>query len=465
MPYQSPFSIRYGSEEMRSLWSEVSKRRAWRRIWLAVAQAQAGADLITAEQLMDIQDHLEEIDLKRALEIESEIGHDLMAELRTFSEQCPVGGGVLHWGLTSADVQDNADVIRQKAGLAILLKELKTLLLAFAERIEETAHLPIMGYTHLQPAEPTTMGYRLSLYAQDLLSHHQDVLALHRRLRGKGIRGAVGTSGPFKDMLEKTDRSPDEMEKAILGRLGLQPHPITSQTYPRLQDFTLVAHLAGISASLHKFGLDLRIMQSPGIGGVKEPFGESQVGSSAMPFKRNPVMSEKICSLARQVAAFLDVAWENAASTMLERSLDDSANRRSMIPESFLATDELLRTATKVITGLEWDREQIQRQLEHFGPFAAQERVLTALVGQGADRGEMHERLRLHAQSAWESIRQGDENPLADLIASDTSFLQYLQPAKILQLMEASEYTGLASERAEQFASELRAQLAEPAKK
>jgi adenylosuccinate lyase len=182
-----------------------------------------------------------------------------------------------------------------------------------------------------------------------------------------------------------------------------------------------------------------------------------------MPFKRNPVMSEKICSLARQVAAFLDVAWENAASAMLERSLDDSANRRSMIPESFLATDELLRTAAKVITGLEWDPDQIQRQLEHFGPFAAQERVLTALVGEGADRGEMHERLRLHAKSAWESLRQGDENPLAELIASDTGILQYLQPARILQLMEASDYTGLASERAEQFATELRAQLAEPA--
>ncbi len=212
MTYQSPFSTRYGSPEMRAIWSEVAKRRTWRSVWFAVAEAQANADLVSPEQIKEIRAKVDAIDLARACEIEAEIGHDLMAELRTFAEQCPSGGAILHWGLTSADVQDNADVMRQKAALALVLDNLRTLLLAFAERIEETHDLPIMGFTHLQPAEPTTLGYRLSVYAQDLLEGFETLLSLHRRLRGKGIRGPVGTSGPFVDMLADSDITPEMIE-------------------------------------------------------------------------------------------------------------------------------------------------------------------------------------------------------------------------------------------------------------
>ena len=225
MTYQSPFTNRYGSDSMRALWSEIAKRRAWRRVWVTVAEAQAAADLISAEQIDEIKANALDIDLTRATEIESEIGHDLMAELKTFAEQCPLGGGVLHWGLTSADVQDNADIVRQKAALAILLGPLRDLLLQFADRIEATADLVIMGYTHLQPAEPTTFGYRLGGYAQDLLAHFDTLVRLRLNLRGKGIKGAVGTAAPFVDMLTDSPITPEMLEATVMDSLDIEAHP------------------------------------------------------------------------------------------------------------------------------------------------------------------------------------------------------------------------------------------------
>lgn len=460
MTYQSPFTTRYGSEEMRALWSETAKRRAWRRVWVAVAEVQADLGLVPPEQVEQLRARMDDVDLRRAVEIEAEIGHDLMAELRAFAEQCGQAGGVLHWGMTSADVQDNADVVRQRAALALLLGRLRALLLAFADRIEATADLPTLGYTHLQAAEPTTLGYRLSLYAYDLLNQFDHLARLRQNLRGKGLKGAVGTAASFAEMLEGTGESPDSFEARVMERLGLAAHPIAGQSYPRLQDFALLAGLAGLAAALHKFGLDLRLMQSSGIGVAAEPFGERQVGSSAMPFKRNPVRAEKICSLARLVAADLQVAWTNAAATALERTLDDSANRRRVLPEAFLACDEMLIVATEIVQGLVVDEAAARRQLEAFGPFAATERLLTALVRAGADRQAMHERLRQHSLQAWEAVRQGRPNPLPDLVASDTHLLHYLQPRQIRDLLDVADYVGTAPRRARELAARLRARFA-----
>jgi len=457
--YESPFSYRYGSDEMQRLWSEGAKRRAWRRVWLAVAEAQAAAGLITPEQIDEIRAHAEQIDLERARQIEAEIGHDLMAELRTFAEQCPSGGGVLHWGLTSADVQDNADVLRQKAGLTLLLDRLRRVLLALAERIEETHNLTIMGFTHLQPAEPTTLGYRLAAYAQDLWDHFERLLQLRNALRGKGIRGAVGTAGPFTEMLAASHVSPETLEATAMQALGIEAHAITTQTYPRVQDFTLLAGLAGLAASLHKVAFDIRLMQSPGFRAAREPFGARQVGSSAMPFKRNPVKAEKICSLAREVASMTHIAWENAASSLLERTLDDSANRRTILPEAFLACDEMLIELENILQGMEIDAVGIEEQIARFGPFASLERVLTALVLQGADRQSMHERLREHSLEAWRAVEAGEPNPLPDLLVKDTSLLHYLQPGRLRELLDASGYTGLAPRWALEFAQRIRARL------
>ena len=456
MSYQSPFSNRYGSEEMRGLWSEEARRRAWRRVWVAASEALAAAGLVTPEQVDDIRAHGDNIDLVRAGAIEAEIGHDLMAELGAFAEQCPKGGGVLHWGMTSADVEDNADVVRHRAALAILLGRLRGLLLLFAKRIEETAGLPVMGYTHLQPAEPTTLGYRLSGYAQDLLAHFNALVRMRAALRGKGIKGAVGTAAPFVDILEGTAVTPEMLEATVMEALGIEAYPVTTQTYPRLQDYTLLAGLAGLAATMHKFAFDLRLMQSPGIGQAAEPFGEQQVGSSAMPFKRNPIKAERICSLARLLVSAANVAWENAASSLLERTLDDSANRRVVIPEAFLACDEILLAAIDVVEGLEVDQSGAAEWMMRHAPFAALERVLNALVRAGADRQAMHARLREHSLAAREAIGAASPNPLADRLASDTSLLRYLQPARIRGLLEAESYLGLAPARAHEMASMIR---------
>ena len=464
MSYQSPFTTRYASNEMRAIWSEIAKRRAWRRVWVCVAEAQTAAGLISAEQMDDLRSQEENIDLKRAAEIEGEIGHDLVAELRTFAEQSLSGGAVLHWGLTSADVQDNAEILRQKAALALLLDRLRSGLLAFAARIEETHDLPVLGYTHLQPAEPTTLGYRLAGYAQDLNNHFDHLLRLHKLLRGKGIRGAVGTAGPFTDMLKHNDVTPEMLEATVMKSLGFEAHLITSQTYPRSQDYDLVSALGGLAASLHKVAFDMRLMQSPGFSVLQEPFGSEQVGSSAMPFKRNPIGAEKICSLAREVSAWTQVAWNNAANQLLERTLDDSANRRSMLPEIFLASDEMLITLIDLIGEFTIDDQARGKLLAEHGPFLALERVLTLAVQAGGDRQKIHEKLRKHSMKAIKALQKGRANPLVDLVAKDQLILKYLQPARIKVLLDSTTYTGLASQRALELANRIRSRFNPPPK-
>jgi len=462
MTYQSPFTIRYGSDEMRALWSEKALRILWRRVWIAVAESQAAFELVTSDQLEDLKSQASHIDLARAWEIEKEIGHDLVSELRTYAEQCPKGGAILHWGLTSADVKDNADVLRQKAALALILRRMREVLIRFADQIHENADRAVMGYTHLQTAEPTTLGYRLASYAQDLMIHFENLAQIRRNLRGKGIRGAVGTAATFDDMLEDTSVNASDLEKDIMERLGLQAFPITNQTYPRIQDYWLLAALGGLAASLHKFAFDLRILQSPGFSTIAEPFGEKQVGSSAMPFKRNPEKAETACSLARSVIASVPTLWQDAANTLLERTLDDSANRRSTIPEAFLASDEILSLVYEIMDGLLIDQVAIDHVLETHGPFSAIERVLTALVKAGADRQEMHERLRQHSMRAWEAVRDGHDNPLIDSLCTDTAFLKYLQPTQIRSLLEVTTYLGLAPEKAKAFATQIQNKFRDP---
>lgn len=452
-----PFASRYGSDEMRALWSDDYKRRTWRRIWVALAEAQHEAGLVTPEQVADLRRHAEKLNTRRALEIEKEIGHDVMAEVRAFAEQCPVGGGIIHWGATSADITDNADVLRLREALDLLRGKLGELLLAFAEQIQAHRATPCMAYTHLQPAEPTTVGYRLAVYAQDLLGHWRALGALE--LKGKGLKGAVGTQASYRELLAGTGRTPEELETQVMQRLGLAAFPITTQTYPRTQDYRLLAALAALAASLHKFAFDLRVLQSAGFDELAEPFGEKQVGSSAMPFKRNPVNAEKICSLARYVAGLPAIAWENAAQSLLERTLDDSANRRIVFPEAFLALDEMLSTALKIVRGLKVNAAACAANLAKYGPFAATERVLMALVRAGADRQHMHERLRDHSLKAWEAVAKGKPNPLAHNLAADTELLRYLQPARLAELMKAEDYVGTAAERAAALAEEIRGSL------
>ncbi len=454
--YLSPFTWRYGSEEMRRIWSEAHRRRLLRRVWVALARAQHEAGLVSPEQVADLEAHQQDIDLERAAQIEAAIGHDLMAELRTFAEQCPIGGRILHAGATSQDILDNADALRLREALEHTRRQLTTLLSTLADRIEETADLVCMGYTHLQPAEPTTVGYRLAQYGQDLLSDLEGLDRLRAGVRGKGFKGAVGTSASYAQLLEGTGWTPERMERRAMELLGLEPYPVTTQVSPRKQDWQVLTVLAGIAQSLHRLAFDLRLLQSPAIGEAGEPFGERQVGSSAMPFKRNPVNAENICSLARYVAALPGVAWENAANSLLERTLDDSANRRVILPNGFLAVDEMLRRATRILRGLVIDRIAIARNLAAHAPFAGSERLLMALVKAGADRQEMHEVIREHSLTAWAAVRAGRPNPLPDLLAADPRLSGRLAPDRIRALLAVSGYVGDAPQRARALAASIR---------
>ncbi|MGD1995846.1 MAG: adenylosuccinate lyase [Anaerolineae bacterium] len=457
--YLSPFTWRYGSDKMRHTWSEVHRRRLLHRVWVALARAQHEAGLVSAEQVADLEARQDQVDIERARELEAEIGHELMAELRAFAERCPVGGPILHLGATSQDILDNADVLRIREALALIRERIADLLISLTDRIEETADLACMGYTHLQPAEPTTAGFRLAQYAQDLLTDLEEVERLHTTLRGKGFSGAVGTAASYAQLLEDTDWTPGEMEERAMDLLDLRAYPVTTQVCPRKQDWQVIATLAGIAQSLHRFAFDLRLLQSPAVGEWSEPFGEKQVGSSAMPFKRNPVNAESICSLARYVAALPKVAWGNAAESLLERTLDDSANRRIMLPDAFLAVDEILRRATRLVRGLNVDRTAVARNLDRYGIFAATEPLLMELTKARADRQEMHEVIRELSLAAWEAVREGQPNPLPDLLAEDSRLTAHLPPARIRTVLDVTGYVGDAPQRARALAQEIRRRL------
>lgn len=452
--YQSPYSWRYGSPGMRRIWSEAHKRRLWREIWVALAEVQAEYGLVSAEQLAELKDNQGRVDLKRAAQIEAEIQHDLMAEVKVFAEQCPKAARVIHLGATSTDIEDNADALRLRQSLDVIIEKLGLLLSLFASRIDTWAELPIIAFTHLQPAEPSTLGYRLAVYAQDLLMDWENLRRERRHLRGKGFKGAVGTGASYAELIGVENLA--EFETRLSIRLGLAFYPVSTQTYPRKQDYQIISALAGIGASLYKFAFDLRLLQSPPIGELAEPFGAKQVGSSAMPFKRNPIQAEKMDSLARALAQMPRVAWDNAAHSLLERTLDDSANRRSLLPEAFLIADELIATVNRLLSGLQVNDAMIARNLALYSPFAAMERILMGLVKAGADRQEAHERLRQIAMSAWQEVQAGGRNPLAEYLASDPLIRNFLAEPQLRSLMDASGHVGDAPQRARRLAQTIR---------
>ena len=448
--YLSPFTWRYGTPAMRHLWSETNKRLLWRQLWVTLAEVQSEFGLVTPEQVADLRSHMTQVDLPRALEIEASIQHDLMAELRVFAEQCPIGAGIIHLGATSTDIEDNADALRLGTGLDLLLESLSSVLRTLSQLIEKWADTPLMAFTHLQPAEPSTLGYRLAFYGQDLLADYKTLSDQRLAIRGKGFKGAVGTSAAYAELLGAENLPIFEQKLSEI--LHLQFFPVASQVYPRKQDYELVSALAGLGASLYKLAFDFRLLQSPLIGELNEPFGEKQVGSSAMPFKRNPIHAEKINSLARYLASLPRIAWDNAAHTLLERTLDDSANRRILLPEGFLAADELLRTANSILSNLGVDEFAINHNISTYGPFAATERVLMALVKAGADRQIMHEHIRSHAMRAWKTIDRGGENTLTDDLCRDPELTEYLSEQGIRNLMTACSYVGDAPQRARRLA-------------
>ena len=451
--YLSPFTWRYGSDEMRELFSEKRRRATWRKVWLSLAQAEAGLGLISGKELEGIKRSAggEKVDIARAHEIEKRIKHDLMAELRVFADQAKEGGGKLHLGATSMDIEDNADIMLYAKALDLVLQRLVGCLEAASAVVKRHKGLVCMGWTHLQPAEPTTMGYRFANYAQDLVLDIRLVETLRKEfLKGKGVKGAVGTSASFRKLLGSTAKA-RRLEEDVMSQLGLDYFDVATQTYPRKIDYLVLAALASVAASCAKFGLDMRVLQSPAFGELSEPIEEAQVGSSAMPFKKNPVTAERMCSLARVVSVMPLVAFMNASNTILERTLDDSAARRIAIPEAFLAVDECLAIYERLTRGLRVYPAMIRRNLERFGAFAGTEAVMMELAEKGEDRQAVHELIRVKSFAAWEAVMKGEPNPLERMLSEDKVIASRLTKKQLKLLLDPSTHTGGASEGCDEF--------------
>jgi len=451
--YLSPFTWRYGSEEMRELFSETRRRATWRKVWLSLAEAEAGLGLISSVELEAIRRSSgpESVDIAKAHEIEKKIKHDLMAELRVFADQAGEGGGKLHLGATSMDIEDNADIIIFQRALELVMGRLVGCLDAAAAKVRQHKGLVCMGWTHLQPAEPTTMGYRFANYAQDIVLDIKLIETLRGEfLKGKGVKGAVGTSASYAKLLGGTAKA-RRLEEEVMSGLGLGYFDVATQTYPRKLDYLILSALASVAASCAKFGLDTRVLQSPAFGELSEPIEESQVGSSAMPFKRNPVTAERMCSLARVVSVMPLVAFTNASNSILERTLDDSAARRIAIPEAFLAVDECLAIYERLMRGLRVYPAMIAKNLQKFGAFAGTEAVMMELAEKGEDRQAVHERIRVKSFEAWESVMKGEKNPLERLLSEDKVISSKLTRKRLKVLLDPSTHTGGAEEGCDEF--------------
>lgn len=457
--YQSPFTWRYGTEAMREIFSEVNKRKKWRKLWVHLATEQQKAGLLAKVELEDIKKNADVIDISKSQEIEKEIYHDLMAEVKFFANNAKTGGGKIHLGATSMDIEDNADSLIVEEAFVVIEQKIIDLLSIFSQKIEKYQSLVCMGYTHLQPAEPTTLGYRFSLYAYDLLLDLRLLRQTKKILVAKGFKGAVGTSASYDKLLKGRIYSPDQLSGKIMQELGLSEATVASQTYPRKIDFLVSNVLASIAQSLSKFCFDLRIMQSPNFGEWSESRDAKRVGSSAMPFKRNPDKAEKVCSLARLVAAVPNILWENAANSLLERTLDDSANRRVVIPQAFLATDEILTVSSSLIKDIVIFEENIKSNLRKYGPFAGTESLMMEAVNSGGNRQELHERIREIAMEAWQQMGQGKSNPLVNLLKNDKMIISYIDSNLIEKLIDPASHIGLAQKNCEKLVKEIKKEV------
>lgn len=433
---------------MRKIFSEKHKIELWRKIWVALARAQHDAGLVTKQELSDLEKNRDSFDIEEILEIEKETRHDVVAAIKEFAGKAKIGGGKIHLGATSMDIVDNTDIIKIKEALEIIEKKLINIISIFGKLIKKYAYFPCIGYTHLQPAEPTTVGYRLAFYTQDLLITLDFIQFTKKTIKGKGMKGAVGTAASYHVLLNKNKLTVEKLEEKVMNQLGIDSVLISTQVYPRQYDFIVLCALTSLSSALAKFAGDLRILQSPNFGEWSEPFGKKQVGSSAMPFKKNPINSENICSLARYVSRLPSVAIENNTLSYLERTLDDSANKRLIIPEAFLAVDQILITAEKIISGLVINEKRITYNLNLYAPFAATEILLMEAVKNGGNRQKLHELFREISMIAWAHIQEGKPNPMKDLLLNNKVLNKYLTKQKIKELLDVKNHIGNAPERA-----------------
>ncbi len=450
--YVSPFSTRYASREMQYVFSDDNKFKTWRRLWLALAKAENKLGLpVTKEQIDELASHLEDINYEDAERREKECRHDVMSHVYAYGLQCKKAQGIIHLGATSCYVGDNTDIIVMKQGLQIISRKLLNVLALLYEFAGEYKGLPTLAYTHLQPAQLTTVGKRATLWMNEL---HMDFLEVKHRIDNLSLLGNKGTTGTQASFLELFDGDGEKvkaLEAEIAADMGFSKVvPVSGQTYSRKVDYQVVSSLAGIAQSASKFSYDLRLLQ--GFKEMEEPFEESQIGSSAMPYKRNPMRSERITALSRYVMVDVLNSAFTAGTQWFERTLDDSANRRIAVAEAFLGVDAILNILLNVCDGLVVYPQVIRRRVMEELPFMASENILMDAVKRGGDRQELHEKIRVHAQAAAKVVKeQGGKNDLLDRIASDVSF--GLNKDDMEKLLDPVLFIGRSQEQVEEYLS------------
>ena len=448
--YRSPLAGRYASREMRELFGERRKFTTWRRLWLALAEAESELGLpIGTEQLAELRASLDDIDFEAAATYERKLRHDVMAHVHTWGDRCPKARGILHLGATSCYVTDNTDLILMREGLRLIEARLVAVVAALRSFALEWRSLATLGFTHFQPAQATTVGKRATLWLQDFLHDIDDLEWAASRIRFRGVKGTTGTQASFLALFDGDHDKVRELDRRVSSRMGFEScFGVTGQTYPRKLDFRIGQALSSIAQSAHKLATDLRLLSHR--REVEEPFEKDQIGSSAMPWKRNPMRSERICALARLVISHLDNLAHTAANQWLERTLDDPANRRIVIAEMFLATDAVLDLVLNVTDGMVVYPGVVTRNLEDALPFLASETLMMEAVKAGGDRQEIHEAVRKHAfESARLVQEEGRSNPMRDRLRAEP--LLAAVSGRIDELLEPGRHVGRAPEQVVEF--------------
>ena len=448
--YESPLSSRYASAEMKYIFSPDRKFTTWRRLWVALAESEMELGLpVTQAQVDEMKAHISDIDYDDARRHEERVRHDVMAHVLAYGDVCPNARGIIHLGATSCYVTDNADILMLRDAIALIRKKLIEVMRRLAKFAMDYKALPTLGYTHLQPAQLTTVGKRACLWLQDLYMDLNELDDAARAVKLLGNRGATGTQLSFMELFDGDGDKVDDLERRIAEKMGMTAvFDVSGQTYPRKLDSRVLSMLSSIAQSAYKFAQDLRLLQS--FREMEEPFEKEQIGSSAMAYKRNPMRSERICALARHIMALTQDAQMTASTQWFERTLDDSANRRLSLPEAFLAADAVLELYANVAGGLVVYEKMIARRVNENLPFMATEDIMMEAVRMGADRQAIHERLRVHSQAAATRMkRDGLESDLMERIAADPAFP--MDGAQLKTLLAPEKYTGRAEAQCERF--------------
>ncbi len=450
---QNALHERYASPQMAALFTAQHRFSLWRHLWITLARCEKELGIpITDDQIVALERVEGKIDLARVAEIERQTRHDVVAHLRHFAEQAGEAGGILHLGATSAFITDNTDILLTREALLILERRLAAVGGALSDFARRYRDLPTLAYTHLQPAQLTTVGKRACLWLQDFLLDLRELRHRLETLACRGVKGTTGTQASFLTLFGDEREKVRRLDQMLAERLGFRhPVAVSGQTYPRKQDSQILALLSGLAESCHKMGTDIRLLQ--GLGELSEPFDETQVGSSAMAYKRNPVRSERMCGLSRRLISDSLNGPLNASTQWLERSLDDSANRRLVLPDAFLSADAILSLAAHIAGGLRVHEPVIERRVGDELPFMATETLLMEAVLRGGDRQKLHERIRKLSFEARAEVERGGDNPLVDAIVADPDF--HLEREEVQSWLDPRAFTGRAADQVDEFLSEV----------